>query len=81
MVNMKVLDKRLPSEISGDQQQSDELVRARVSEPFIMLLDDSPTNLDANLREEMRFEIKELQKIWFLDYLCNACSVRSHGAF
>ena len=62
MVNMTGLEKRLPSELSGGQQQRVALARALVAKPSIMLLDEPLSNLDANLREEMRFEIKELQK-------------------
>lgn len=62
MVNMGGLEKRLPSELSGGQQQRVALARALVATPSIMLLDEPLTNLDANLREEMRFEIKELQR-------------------
>ncbi|CAK7046119.1 MAG: Vitamin B12 import ATP-binding protein BtuD [Desulfovibrio sp.] len=61
LVNMVGLDKRLPSELSGGQQQRVALARALVAKPSIMLLDEPLSNLDANLREEMRFEIKELQ--------------------
>ena len=61
LVNMVGLEKRLPSELSGGQQQRVALARALVARPSIMLLDEPLSNLDANLREEMRFEIKELQ--------------------
>ncbi len=62
MVGLKDLDKRLPSELSGGQQQRVALARALVANSSLMLLDEPLSNLDANLREEMRFEIKELQR-------------------
>ncbi len=62
LVNLTGLEQRLPSQLSGGQQQRVALARALVAKPSLMLLDEPLNNLDANLREEMRFEIKELQK-------------------
>jgi ABC-type Fe3+/spermidine/putrescine transport system ATPase subunit len=51
---------RYPAELSGGQQQRVALARAVVVEPAVLLLDEPLSNLDANLREEMRFEIRRM---------------------
>ncbi len=60
VVQMGHLAERYPSELSGGQQQRVALARAIVIKPQVLLLDEPLSNLDANLREEMRFEIKRL---------------------
>jgi len=51
-----------PNEISGGQKQRIALARAIAINPSVMLLDEPLSNLDPKLREEMRFEIKDLQR-------------------
>jgi iron(III) transport system ATP-binding protein len=62
LVGLEGFGERYPHQLSGGQQQRVALARALVMDPEVMLLDEPLSNLDAKLREEMRFEIKDLQK-------------------
>jgi len=62
LVELPGFGDRAPNQLSGGQQQRVALARALIMEPKVLLMDEPLSNLDAKLREQMRSEIRRIQK-------------------
>ena len=62
LVGLEGFEHRDINAMSGGQQQRVAIARALVNEPQVLLLDESLSALDKNLRKEMQLELKEIQR-------------------
>lgn len=62
VVGLQGLESRLPAQLSGGQMQRVAVARSIAATPSVLLFDEPLSNLDAKLRESMRFELRQIQK-------------------
>lgn len=62
LVHMEGFENRMPSQLSGGQAQRVEIARVLAPEPDVLLFDEPLSNIDAKLRDELKYEIRRIQK-------------------
>ncbi|MEM4298061.1 MAG: ABC transporter ATP-binding protein, partial [Nitrososphaerota archaeon] len=62
LVHMEGFEDRMPSQLSGGQAQRVEIARVLAPDPDVLLFDEPLSNIDAKLRDELKYEIRRIQK-------------------